>query len=1090
MAHVAHHIITPAVARSRYSGYVLGNGVRCIIIQDANAKMPAAAMCIHAGQLNDPAELPGLAHFCEHMLFMGTQKFPKEDEFDSFVSKASGFTNAYTADRDTVYYFCVSDGGLEGALERFVEFFAAPSFDASGVAREVNAVHSEDEKNHNNDYWRLDEVIRGFYNSRHPRSRYGNGNLTTLRDEPRERGIDVRESLKTFHSRYYLAEGATMAVLSSRPAEEVLRLIEAPLARMTQGAVPVFSFLEAGEPLFTEAALGSWTNLRTVRNMRELRLMWAVRSPAASWRSTPSAYISHLIGHECDSSVLGVLKRRNWATAMAAGAHRVDDDFELFDVSCSLTVEGFRNALEVVELLYQGIGLSVAHGVDAEVYAQMKAEERLFFESADVGAAADHCVMLAENANDTDLEHCWIGGDVVLVDDLDAALAYVRQLTPQNCVAVMQWGDLPSDVGTGAAGAAAAAGSREESATDGSEETETGEDDEEGSENCDEEAEGDEEAEAAGAAGDGAASPEELFGALPDFAQVRATHESRFHKAAYETVKIPEEHLARWKSAIGGPYPSELALPAANPFIATDFSVHPLAAKSAVDVIASPHAVTHVRKDAGHHSVFKTALRCNVLSPVAYASPLNRLYTRVMHGVLSNAITEMAYFATLASLSNEVIFSATGLGFAVEGPSQKLYDVFFAVARKALTVEVLQGTAEKYATYLEAGVRRLKNVGMDQPYKVLMQTRQKATHHTHFLNSEMLACEAEASYEGYRAFVRDYLERGLLFECFVAGNVASTEEVRSLFVGPLEDLLTQQHIPVAPTEAIPRVRDTFGPRGGAERLEEGVLSAFDVLAVPPSNPADPNVATTVDISVGEATPEVMALLSTAMKLISSAFFNALRTREALGYIVFAQASVDHSSAHALFVAQSALTDVDCAYLLSRIVAFLSALEARLDALCTAEEVETVRKGLIAALEKAPDSVVGDALRLEADYLAPAQFERQRLTIEALRTVTEEGVRDFIRRFLVNSRSGCRALVVCMDSARTAASNVLAAPGSRRVPLPSARPTPPAEEAEAADDAVALALPTFEDGSSCIEITSFASPEEYQRGLPLVRSATY
>lgn len=65
-------IIAPRTLRAKHNGYTLSNGIKCVLVHDATAKMPAAAMSIHAGQLNDPIALPGLAHFCEHMLFMGT----------------------------------------------------------------------------------------------------------------------------------------------------------------------------------------------------------------------------------------------------------------------------------------------------------------------------------------------------------------------------------------------------------------------------------------------------------------------------------------------------------------------------------------------------------------------------------------------------------------------------------------------------------------------------------------------------------------------------------------------------------------------------------------------------------------------------------------------------------------------------------------------------------------------------------------------------------------------------------------------------------------------------------------------------------
>ena len=39
------------------------------------------------GHMCDPKELPGLAHFCEHMLFLGTEKFPVENEYPRFLSE-------------------------------------------------------------------------------------------------------------------------------------------------------------------------------------------------------------------------------------------------------------------------------------------------------------------------------------------------------------------------------------------------------------------------------------------------------------------------------------------------------------------------------------------------------------------------------------------------------------------------------------------------------------------------------------------------------------------------------------------------------------------------------------------------------------------------------------------------------------------------------------------------------------------------------------------------------------------------------------------------------------------------------------------
>ncbi|KAJ2632205.1 metalloprotease, partial [Coemansia sp. RSA 1694] len=67
----------------------LPNNLVVMCVQDTQTETAAAALSVDVGSNMDPVELQGLAHFLEHMLFMGTEKYPDENEFIQLARKLS-----------------------------------------------------------------------------------------------------------------------------------------------------------------------------------------------------------------------------------------------------------------------------------------------------------------------------------------------------------------------------------------------------------------------------------------------------------------------------------------------------------------------------------------------------------------------------------------------------------------------------------------------------------------------------------------------------------------------------------------------------------------------------------------------------------------------------------------------------------------------------------------------------------------------------------------------------------------------------------------------------------------------------------------
>ena len=100
--------------------------MRCLLVQDDEADKSAASLDVHIGCSLDPKEYFGTAHFLEHMLFMGTQKYPDENEYSEYIKNKGGYNNAFTWLTDTNYHFEVSNEGFERALDMFSHFFIDP----------------------------------------------------------------------------------------------------------------------------------------------------------------------------------------------------------------------------------------------------------------------------------------------------------------------------------------------------------------------------------------------------------------------------------------------------------------------------------------------------------------------------------------------------------------------------------------------------------------------------------------------------------------------------------------------------------------------------------------------------------------------------------------------------------------------------------------------------------------------------------------------------------------------------------------------------------------------------------------------------
>ena len=173
-------IVKSQCDKREYEYITLENKLRVLLIHDPEADKSACSLDVKVGCSLDPKPLFGTAHFLEHMLFQGTDKYPKENEYMEFMQNNGGMNNAYTSLTNTNYHFDCSNDAFEEGLDRIAQFFISPCFSENSSEREVKAVDSEFNMSLQSDAWHFFNLTQRVSNPEGRYNRFNCGNLKSL----------------------------------------------------------------------------------------------------------------------------------------------------------------------------------------------------------------------------------------------------------------------------------------------------------------------------------------------------------------------------------------------------------------------------------------------------------------------------------------------------------------------------------------------------------------------------------------------------------------------------------------------------------------------------------------------------------------------------------------------------------------------------------------------------------------------------------------------------------------------------------------------------------------------------------------------
>lgn len=417
-------LLNPDLAGRKTAKLILSNGLQAYLISDPNADQSAASIAVAVGSWEDLEAYPGTAHLLEHMLFMGSEKYPNENEYWRYILDGSGQTNAFTDVDRTAYFFSINNELFEGALDRFSRFFIDPLLPASGLSRELHAVDQEFAKNVENDEWRMYQILKEIGNPQHPNRKFSTGNTSTLSTMP-------QAVLKKWYEEHYSSDNMHLVIYSNRDLKDLKTLAVEKFSAVPRREV---KSTVIDKPLSSAQQKGHYVYIDPVKNMRRITLRWELPQEFTADDTKTANLIAYAIQRGQKRSLIEKLKREGLAEELVMEVENIGGDSHLcFNINVYLTERGLQNREQVITNCFETIAGLKMTGVPAYLFHEMQSVTTLSYEHQPRQEAFQFIMHHGSHIMDEDL--ATYPKKTLLATEYDSKKVhnFLRQLTPQNC---------------------------------------------------------------------------------------------------------------------------------------------------------------------------------------------------------------------------------------------------------------------------------------------------------------------------------------------------------------------------------------------------------------------------------------------------------------------------------------------------------------------------------------------------------------------------------------------------------------------------------------------------------------------------------
>ena len=376
----------PINDKTEYHHIKLDNGLNVMICSNPKINVSSASLSVNVGSLNDDEEYLGMAHFLEHMLFMGSHTYPDENHFMTYIHGNGGSTNAYTDLCYTNYYFEIQNELFLEGLNIFGHFFIDPLLLEENMLREMNAVDSEHGKNRLNDEWRTMRMLELCVDDSTPRSKFHTGSLETLKKP------GLYQNTINFYNTRYSANVMNLAIFTHLPYNEIINKVrdlfmQVPNSNYVSDLVVLDIKVQESKKHWNE--YNRCFVFKGIEEEHILSMVWTLPGIDSNYEYNMYSIIYEVLSTERTGGFYDFCRQNDFIHDFDVGFIENSRYQTSMMARFKLTDKGYKYINVVINKFYEYINYLKQIGLSEETYNTIKMIEKINFEYSEDNEGTD-----------------------------------------------------------------------------------------------------------------------------------------------------------------------------------------------------------------------------------------------------------------------------------------------------------------------------------------------------------------------------------------------------------------------------------------------------------------------------------------------------------------------------------------------------------------------------------------------------------------------------------------------------------------------------------------------------------------------------